>query len=147
MFFGEHQHSLDDKGRVILPSRFRDQLADGAFVTSEVDGCLSIWRAGDFDSRAREMRELARGAAPDRGAARAFFADTVDFTPDRQGRVAIPAHLRAFAHLEREVVITGQFDRIEIWDADAWKVQKRTGQAALLAGVGGNAATETRGET
>jgi MraZ protein len=147
MFFGEHQHSLDEKGRVILPSRFRDQLAEGAFVTSEVDGCLAVWRAEDFDARAREVRELARAGAAGRNAARAFFAGTVDVTPDKQGRFAIPTHLRTFAHLERDVVITGQFDRVEIWDANTWKVHKRTGEAALTAGIGVETSTEARGET
>src|SRR3954453_9469978 len=99
MFFGEHQHALDPKGRVILPARFRDQLADGAFVTSEIDGCLAVWAPDDFDVRAREMRERARGSAEDRQVARAFFAGTVEAPPDKQGRVAPPQHLRAFAGL------------------------------------------------
>ena len=77
MFFGEFQHSLDAKGRVILPAKFRDRLADGAFITSEIDGCLAVWTPEDFEVRAREMREKARGGTADRQVARAFFAGTV----------------------------------------------------------------------
>ena len=134
MFFGEHQHALDPKGRVILPARFRDQLADGAYVTSEIDGCLAVWTPDDFDARAREMREKARGSADDRQVARAFFAGTVEAPPDRQGRIAIPQHLRDFAGLVRDVVITGQFDRIEIWDATRWADEKARGNRGLAGG-------------
>lgn len=136
MFFGEFQHSLDAKGRVILPAKFRDQLADGAFITSEIDGCLAVWTPEDFEVRAREMREKARGGAADRQVARAFFAGTVEAPPDRQGRVAIPAHLRTFAGLTERVVITGQFDRIEIWDAAKWQDERASGDRGLAAGAG-----------
>ena len=136
MFFGEHQHSLDDKGRIILPAKFRDQLAGGAFITSEIDGCLAVWAPEDFEVRAREMRERARGSSADRQVARAFFSGTVEAPPDKQGRVAIPQHLRDFAQLERDVVITGQFDRIEIWNAAAWQQEKASGNRGLAAGHG-----------
>ena len=136
MFFGEFQHSLDDKGRVILPAKFRDQLADGAFITSEIDGCLAVWAPEDFEARAREMRDKARGGAADRQVARAFFSGTVEAPPDRQGRVGIPTHLRDFAGLTEKVVITGQFDRIEIWDAARWQQEKASGNRGLAAGLG-----------
>jgi MraZ protein len=134
MFFGEHQHSLDDKGRVILPARFRDQLAGGAFVTTELDGCLSVWTPEDFEVRAQEVRERARTGPAGRQVARAFFAGTVDGTPDRQGRMVLPQGLRDFAGLAREVVITGQFDHIEIWDAARWREEKARGDRGLAAG-------------
>lgn len=135
MFFGEFQHSLDAKGRVILPAKFRDQLADGAFITSEIDGCLAVWGPEDFEVRAREMRERSRGDAADRQVARAFFARTVEAPPDRQGRVAIPLNLRDLAGLSDKVVITGQFDRIEIWDATRWQDQRARGDRTLAAGA------------
>src|SRR4051812_21873310 len=136
MFFGEHQHALDPKGRVILPARFRDQLADGAYLTSEVDGCLAVWTPDDFHARAVEMRERARGGPADRQVARAFFSGAVEAPPDKQGRIAVPQHLRDFAGLERDVVITGQFDRIEIWDATQWAEEKARGNRGLAAGAG-----------
>lgn len=135
MFFGEYQHSLDAKGRVILPAKFRDQLSDGAVITSERDGCLAVWTPEDFKVRAAEMREKARGTLEERQASRAFFARTVEAPPDRQGRVAIPANLRQLAELRDKVVITGQFDHIEIWDADKWEIQKTEGDREMAAGT------------
>lgn len=132
MFLGEHNHSLDPKGRVILPARFREQLSE-SYVTSEIDGCLGLWPPEDFERRAQEMRERARGGPDDRNVARFFFAGAQDASPDRQGRVALPQHLRDFAHLEREVVVNGAFDHVEIWDARRWREKKELGER-LLAG-------------
>ena len=130
MFLGEHLHSLDAKGRVILPARFRDEL-QSSVVTSEIDGCLALWPVDDFQRRAAEMKERARGGPRDRDVARVFFAGAVEATPDRQGRVALPPHLRQFARLEREVVVNGAFDHVEIWDAVTWREKKRRGEDAL----------------
>ena len=137
MFFGEYQHSLDEKGRVILPAKYRDQLAAGAFVTTELDGCLAVWTPEDFEVRAQEIRERARSGPAGRQVARAFFAGTVDGTPDKQGRVAIPPALREFAGLEREVVVTGQFDHLELWDVRRWQEEKSRGDRGLAAGGDG----------
>ncbi|MCA1693218.1 MAG: division/cell wall cluster transcriptional repressor MraZ, partial [Actinobacteria bacterium] len=84
MFLGEHNHSLDVKGRVILPARFRDQLAV-AYITSEVDGCLALWPPADFEMRAQEMKERSRGTPEDRSVARFFFAGAQESSPDKQG--------------------------------------------------------------
>ncbi len=130
MFLGEHNHSLDGKGRVILPARFRDQL-EQAYVTSETDGCLALWPPAEFEQRAMEMKERARTGEEGRNVARFFFAGAQEATPDRQGRVALPGHLREFAHLEREVVVNGAFDHVEIWDAAIWRERKRSGERAL----------------
>jgi MraZ protein len=130
MFLGEHQHSLDAKGRVILPAKFRD-LLQGGFITSETDGCLGLWPPEDFQRRAEEIRERARGGLVDRNVARFFFANAQEASPDRQGRVTLPPHLREFAHLEREVVVNGAFDHVEIWDAAIWRRNKQSGEEAL----------------
>jgi MraZ protein len=138
-FLGEYQHALDAKGRFILPARFRDQLGDVAYVTSENDGCLALWRPEEFDVKATEIRERAR--VGDRNVQRAFFAGATEATPDRQGRVAIPQGLREFAGLERDVVVVGLFDHIEIWDAAAWRRTKEAGDQRLAAGDGAPAPT------
>jgi MraZ protein len=130
MFLGEHSHSLDGKGRIILPARFREQL-NVAYVTSETDGCLAIWPPEEFQERAREMKERSRGSAEDRNVARFFFAGAQESSPDKQGRIALPQHLREFAHLERDVVINGAFDHVEIWDAGSWREKKASGEQAL----------------
>ncbi len=130
MFLGEHSHSLDAKGRVILPARFRDQLG-GAYVTSEVDGCLALWPPEEFEERSQEMKAKWRGSPADRNQARAFFAGAVDASPDKQGRVVIPAPLREFAHLDREVAVTGAFDHVEIWDAATWRAYEQEQEQAF----------------
>ncbi len=130
MFLGEHTHSLDAKGRLILPARFRDQL-QLVYITSETDGCLGLWPAGEFDRRAQEMRDRFKGGPEDRSVARFFFAYAQEATPDRQGRIALPQHLREFASLERDVVVNGAFDHVEIWDAGIWQEKKGAGERAL----------------
>lgn len=135
MFLGEYQHSLDAKGRVILPARVRDELGDaGGYLTCEVDGCLALWTPGEFDVKAMEMKEHARGGAPERNMARAFFSGAVQAAPDRQGRIMIPQPLRDFAHLDRDVVVAGMFDHLEIWDAEQWRLKKQAGESGLAAG-------------
>ncbi|MFN2606500.1 MAG: division/cell wall cluster transcriptional repressor MraZ [Acidimicrobiales bacterium] len=135
MFLGEHSHSLDAKGRLILPARFREQL-EQAFVTSEVDGCLALWPPARFEERSQEMKAKWRGTAAERNKARAFFAGAQDASPDRQGRVAIPPSLREFAHLAKEVAVTGAFDHVEIWDATTWATTKRRGEQGLAGDAG-----------
>jgi MraZ protein len=131
MFLGEYQHSLDTKGRVILPARHRDQLAEGAYVTKGRGGCLSVYTAEEFERVASEMRELSRHGATQLNAARTFFSGAQEITPDRQGRVALPQNLREYAGLSREVVVAGVFSRIEIWDRDRWLELGRAGEQAL----------------
>ena len=121
MFVGTHPLSLDDKGRVILPVKFRDALKDGAYVTKSLDGCLGIYRAEDFEAYADELKEKVRRGSVERTAVRTLMAGAAEVIPDRQGRITIPAHLRTFAGLEREVVVTGALSRIEIWDAERWR--------------------------
>jgi transcriptional regulator MraZ len=131
MFLGEFQHSLDIKGRVILPARYRDQLAEGAYVTKGRGGCLSVFTAEDFEVVASEVREQSKQGATQLNAARAFFSGAQEVRPDKQGRVALPQNLRDYAGLTREVVVAGVFSRIEIWDRDRWLELDRVGAQAL----------------
>jgi MraZ protein len=132
MFLGEHQHSLDAKGRVILPARFRDQLEGGAVMAKALDGCLAVYPAAEFQRVADNARELAQRGAAERQAARALFAGAVEITPDKQGRVAVPQHLRDFAGLTRDVIVAGMYHRIEIWDSQRFREQDREGDASIL---------------
>jgi MraZ protein len=133
MFLGEHQHSLDAKGRVILPARFRDQLEGGAVMAKALDGCLAIYPPEEFERVAQNAREAAQRGAAERQAARAFFTGAAEITPDKQGRVAVPQHLREFAGLTREVIVAGMYTRIEIWDAQRFRELDREGDASILA--------------
>jgi MraZ protein len=132
MFLGEHQHSLDAKGRVILPARFRDQLEQGAVMAKALDGCLAVYPMDEFQRVADKARELAQRGPRERQAARAFFAGATEFVPDKQGRVAIPQQLRDFAGLTRDVIVAGVFHRIEIWDAQKFRELDRAGDASLV---------------
>jgi MraZ protein len=138
MFLGEHQHSLDAKGRLILPARFRDQLEGGAVMAKALDGCLAVYPLAEFDQVARRLRET-RGRGPvERQAARTFFAGAVEIAPDKQGRVAIPQHLREYAALDRDVIVAGNFDHIELWDAQRFREHDRVGTASIVEGEGIN---------
>ncbi len=132
MFLGEHQHSLDAKGRVILPARFRDQLAEGAVMAKALDGCLAVYPMDEFQQVAAKAREFAQRGPRERQAARALAAGAVEIVPDKQGRVAVPQHLREFAGLTRDVIVAGMFNRIEIWDAQRFRELDREGDASIL---------------
>jgi MraZ protein len=136
MFLGEHQHSLDAKGRVILPARFRDQLEGGAVMARALDGCLAVYPIAEFDRVARKLREARERGARERQAARSFFSGAEEITPDRQGRVAIPQHLREYARLEREVIVAGNFDHLELWDARTFRERDQQGSASIEEGDG-----------
>jgi len=136
MFLGEYQHSVDAKGRVILPARFRDQLEGGAVMASGLDGCLVVYPAVEFDRVARNLAELRQRGPRERQAARTFFAGATDFVPDKQGRVAVPQALRGHAGLERDVVVAGGYDHIEIWDAQRFRARDAEGAASILEGEG-----------
>ena len=131
MFLGEYQHSLDAKGRVILPARYRDQLAEGAFVTKGRGGCLSVYTPEEFEQVASQMREQSKRGNQELNAARSFFSGAQEIRLDRQGRVALPQNLREFAGLTRDVVVVGVFSRVEIWDRDRWQELDRVGAQAL----------------
>ncbi len=124
MFLGEHEHTLDDKGRLTLPAKFRDSFPDGLVLTRGMDGCVFAYAAADWkhlvDSRLATLDPLSRD---DRMIQRHFFAGAAEVTADRQGRVMIPVALAKHAGLGREVVVAGVFDHLEIWDRAAWRVQ------------------------
>ena len=131
MFLGEYQHSLDAKGRVILPARYRDQLAEGAFVTKGRGGCLSVFTPEEFEQVASQVREQSKRGGTELNAARTFFSGAQEIRLDRQGRVALPPNLREFAGLTRDVVVVGVFSRVEIWDRERWQELDRVGAQAL----------------
>lgn len=136
MFLGEHQHSLDAKGRVILPARFRDQLEEGAVMAKALDGCLAVYPLEEFARVAQKLREARERGSRERQAARTFFTGAVEIAPDRQGRVAIPQHLRDYAGLDRDAIVAGVFDHIEIWDAQRFRERDREGTASISEGEG-----------
>jgi transcriptional regulator MraZ len=131
MFLGEFQHSLDVKGRVILPAEFRPALAGGAVIGAFPGGCLAVYTKEEFERVSEQILERLRSGEHDLDAARVFFADAREVTPDRQGRVAVASSLREYADLSKEVMVTGVLTRIEIWDAARWRDHKAAGRSSL----------------
>lgn len=138
MFLGQYQHSLDEKGRVILPAKFRGQLEGGAYMARGLDGCVCVYPTDEWERVSNNMRDLATRGTQERQAARSFFAGAAEVTPDRQGRVPVPVHLRDYAglSLEREVVVAGVLSRIEIWDAQQWVAREQEGEQVISAAEG-----------
>ncbi|HLK94362.1 MAG TPA: division/cell wall cluster transcriptional repressor MraZ [Nocardioidaceae bacterium] len=121
MFFGTHTPRLDDKGRIVLPAKFRDALVEGLVVTRGQDRCLYVWPQADFEQMTARLSQHAGRGRADRSYVRMLYSGASDERPDKQGRVTIPPALRDYARLERECVVIGAMDKIEIWDAAAWQ--------------------------
>jgi MraZ protein len=121
VFLGEHQHTIDPKGRIVLPSRFRAELAKGCFITKGLDRCLFVFTPEQWEIEAERFRALPRTDRQLRNYARVFFAGAVDQKLDKQGRIQIPAGLREYAGLDKDLVVVGVAERIEIWNAVTWR--------------------------
>jgi MraZ protein len=127
-FMGTYTPKLDEKGRLFLPAKFRDRLAEGLVVTQGQEKCLVVWPQDVFmqeATRAQATPMTSRGA---RDYARVLFAGADEGTPDKQGRISIPPPLREYAALERDVVVIGVMDRIEIWDPARWREYSTSAQ-------------------
>jgi MraZ protein len=122
-FFGRYDHSLDSKGRVILPARFRTFFAATVFVTAHYERCLALWTPDEFEVRFEEVLARQSLSTEDRNFARVWSATSAEEKIDAQGRVMIAPRLREFAGLELEspVLVTGSLDRIELWHPQAWE--------------------------
>lgn len=141
MFTGEYRHSVDDKGRIAVPARFRAQLAGGAYVSRWIDGCLAIFPAAAWDELAAKVAGLPIADPGSRAFARFLFGGAVEAELDRQGRILVPAYLREWAGLGTEAVVLGARDHAEIWAPERWEAVRRelTDPAALadrLEGLG-----------
>ncbi|CAN5456044.1 division/cell wall cluster transcriptional repressor MraZ [soil metagenome] len=132
MFVGTSTHTLDDKGRLVLPARWRQQLEEGAYVSKSLDGCLSVYRAEDFETWALELREKMKRGAVERGAVRSLSAGAGEVALDRQGRITIPPQLRSYAGLSEGVVVIGNLDHIEVWSAERWADADAAGSSSLI---------------
>lgn len=132
-FIGRYQHTLDDKGRLILPADFRKALEDGAFIGQFPGGCLAIYTPERFSEVSEDISQSAKEGGTEAAvhASRVFFASAQSVTPDKQGRVPVAPYLREWAHLDREVIVTGQDKRIELWSPQSWQQVEREGQAEL----------------
>ena len=130
MFIGEYQHNLDDKGRIAIPAKFRKKLSDGAIVTRGLDHCLFVLTKKDWEVLAKKLIALPLAQANSRAFVRLMLAGATDCEVDRQGRILIPEYLRAYAGLDKEAVVAGLYNRIEIWNASAWRTYKEKTESA-----------------
>ncbi|MBA2332821.1 MAG: division/cell wall cluster transcriptional repressor MraZ [Actinobacteria bacterium] len=127
MFFGEYEHSIDDKSRLTLPARFRDAFADGVVLTRGLDSCLDVFARSDWSARVDErLAPLDPLTKEARQLMRHLFAAGTDAALDKQGRVLVPPALVTYAGLGREIVVAGVRDHLEIWNRTAWADQVAT---------------------
>ncbi|MCD8324917.1 MAG: division/cell wall cluster transcriptional repressor MraZ [Clostridiales bacterium] len=121
MFKGEYSHSVDAKGRIIMPAKFREILGEEFVVTKGLDGCLFVYPNEEWENIENKFKELPHATKEARRFSRFFFAGAADCEVDKQGRVLIPSALREFAGLEKEVILVGVLNRIEIWNKERWQ--------------------------
>ena len=126
VFTGEYRHSVDDKGRIAVPSKFRAQLDGGAVVSRWLDACLAIHTRAGWDALAEKVATLPITDQGARRFQRFIFAGAVDTALDGQGRVLVPAYLREMAGLEHEAVVVGSRDHAEIWAPARWEDYRRS---------------------
>ncbi|MFB9378882.1 division/cell wall cluster transcriptional repressor MraZ [Kineococcus gynurae] len=121
MFKGTHTPRLDEKGRLILPAKFRDQLSEGLVITKGQDRCLYVFTTEEFEAMYEGMRAAPLGLKASRDYTRVFLSAASDEVPDKQGRFTVPPMLRAYAGLDRDVAVVGAGSRVEIWDLQVWQ--------------------------
>jgi MraZ protein len=121
VFLGTYTPKLDDKGRLILPAKFRDQLAGGLMVTRGQEHCLYVWPQAEVERITERLREAPVSNKATRDYVRMFSSASSDETPDKQGRITVPPKLREWANLSKDVVVIGAMNRLEIWDEAAWE--------------------------
>jgi MraZ protein len=142
-FFGRYEHSLDAKGRVILPARFRTLFGPQAFVSQYQDGCLALWTSEEFERQMAEQELLQDFGRKERNLARVWASGSIEVDIDKQGRLAIPGYLREFAHLEIEspILVNGALNRVEFWNPAEYAIRVKPAEAQLTDGSDGPATT------
>lgn len=121
MFLGEFEHSIDDKGRVAIPARFREELSEGMVLTRGFDHCLQAFPRPVWQELAQKVSSLSLGSPEARNLRRILFSNAAEVEVDRQGRILVPQNLREYAGLAEQVVITGMDTFFELWSADRWR--------------------------
>ena len=125
MFYGEYQHSIDRKGRLIIPSKFREvfkeHYAERFFVTRGLDQCLFLFTEDEWKSQESKFKNLPFTKQEARKFNRLFFSGATPVVPDKQGRILVPAYLKSYANIKKEIILIGVSNRIEIWSRENWK--------------------------
>ncbi|MDP3043920.1 MAG: division/cell wall cluster transcriptional repressor MraZ [Bacillota bacterium] len=121
MFIGEYQHTMDNKGRLFIPARFREGLGDRFVVTKGLDRCLFAYSVEEWAQLEQKLKKLPFARADARAFVRLFFSGAAELDPDKQGRIVVPVNLRQYAGLDKDVVVLGVSSRVEIWAKDEWE--------------------------
>lgn len=121
MFLGEHRHTLDSKGRLIIPSKFREGLGQKLIATRGIDRCLFLYPLDEWRRLEDKLKNLSLAQREARAFARFFFSGATECEFDRQGRIGLPPALREYAGLEKDVVVIGVSSRVEVWAAEEWE--------------------------
>jgi MraZ protein len=134
-FFGTYEHTLDAKGRLILPSRFRGPFEHGGYLSQNLDGCLALWTPDQFERQMQDMEEREATGRAERNQARVWASNSHEVELDRQGRMAMPARLRDYAGLSENVLVLGVINRVEFWDPDRYQERVRPEEQRLAEGL------------
>ncbi|ADG83014.1 MraZ protein [Thermincola ferriacetica] len=129
MFMGEFQHTIDAKGRVIIPAKFREGLGDKFIATKGLDNCLFLYPMEEWRLLEQKMKSLPFTRADARAFVRFFFSGATECEVDKQGRILLPANLRSHARLDKEVVVIGVSTRVEIWSREEWEKYSRQSES------------------
>ena len=121
MFIGEYSHSIDNKGRMAVPVKFRKILKKGAIVTRGLDNCLFVYTQEEWKKMVEKISQLPLAQQKSRAFARLMLAGAMDVQLDFQGRILIPEYLRKFATIKKETIVAGLYSRLEIWDKNSWE--------------------------
>lgn len=124
MFIGEYIHSVDDKKRLSVPAKFRKDLGKKGVITLGLNKCLSLYPTKEWNMFAEKLSKLSMGKSEDRGFSRAMLSGAFEVEIDSIGRIVIPEALKDYAGLKEKVVLTGVYDRVELWDESTWKAYK-----------------------
>lgn len=121
MFIGEYKHSLDSKNRMIIPSKFREELGENFVLTKGLDGCLYLYTMDEWKSLEKKLRQLPLTSKDARAFVRFFFSGANEINIDKQGRALIPQNLLEYGQINKEIVSIGVMTRIEIWSKEKWE--------------------------
>ncbi|WP_308796501.1 division/cell wall cluster transcriptional repressor MraZ [Agromyces silvae] len=131
MFLGTYEPKLDEKGRIILPAKFRDELSSGLVLTRGQERCIYVFSAREFETMNEKIRQAPVTSKQARDYMRVFLSGASAETPDKQHRLTIPTTLRTYAGLDRDLAVIGAGSRVEIWDAAAWQTYLAEQEAAF----------------
>lgn len=134
MLMGEYLHTIDAKGRVTLPAKFREDLGDVFIITKGLDDCLFVYHPQEWEILSAKLKQLPLSKPEARAFARFFFAGAMQLECDKQGRFLVPGNLRSYAALDKEVVLIGVSNRVELWSKAAW-VKYNAEIAPSVAGI------------